>query len=304
MKLQKILILLALVLLLSACGGRSSGSGHQEVDDDFRSGTTALQMRFMPDAPPREVYQEQQLRVDLELHNKGGNDIRGGTLSVNYDDSVLESNTQTIQRIDVDGRSPDNPQGERYIEFFSFIAKSLPSQSQRRTTEVVATACYTFHTTQRDVVCVDNDPYNIAETEKPCTLSDVSLGTGGGPLNVERAEVFFREESTDLLIPEITFHIKNSGRGVVYEPGWDGTFCSSVAAPGDIVNHIYFEANFSNDQLFCDEQFIKLIDGSVRVRCVGNPIDVSATTSYETSLSTSIAYGYAESESTKFDIIR
>ena len=61
-------------MLLSGCG---PATDRYRYDENYRTGTRGLEMEFGRNSPPAKLYDDEELRVIIELRNRGATDIHG-----------------------------------------------------------------------------------------------------------------------------------------------------------------------------------------------------------------------------------
>src|SRR3989344_5956660 len=88
---KRISLFLVLVLALAGCTqveqqvDRRSSSG-----EDFRKGTEGLVLSYLPDAPPQKIFGEGEVRLAVQLKNKGASQIDLGNIWISgYDSSLI-----------------------------------------------------------------------------------------------------------------------------------------------------------------------------------------------------------------------
>lgn len=218
--------MLILVIILSSCsgfggkGGRRSGT----ANENFRTGTDGLVMRFLDNAPPPKQYDEEPLNALIELHNDGATNIQdgGGTLYLSgFDPSLITGVETTGTRIgDLEGRDFDFPDGGFDVINFQANVRDLRQRNiERYEPTLLVTACYDYETIANPEVCIDGDPYSINFQQKVCSSSEVNNfgGDQGAPVAVTKVSVEAAPRKSRF---DIT--VENVGEGLAFQPG--GTF--------------------------------------------------------------------------------
>ncbi|MBW2987870.1 hypothetical protein DRJ48_00675 [Candidatus Woesearchaeota archaeon] len=307
---MKRLLMLALALLLIfGCG--PSQQGDTALTRDYRTGTQALVLNFLPNAPPSEVFDTDEFVIGIEVRNKGAHTVTDGTIYLSgFDPRVFGgglsgqgfSNNQ-IRLDELPGKSFYNPDGGYAV--YSITGRITPLQVNTYTPTILATACYTYSTEASADICIDPDPYSTQIKEKACTPSDITLSGGqGGPIEITQIEVDPTKNDVRL-----TFHIRNSGGGLVFDPGQLAE-CSPYSQRGitleakNTVRVDYVKVGIDRDiSSECQPRGeLKLVDGSAVLMCKYTyPTQQGA---YKTPVTIKLSYGYRSSTSRTVKIIK
>ena len=81
--------LMLIMLFLTACGGFVP----QPQDINYFEGTKGIEIEFLENGPPRELYENATFNVNLMLENKGAYDVvydQYGILSISYDPFYID----------------------------------------------------------------------------------------------------------------------------------------------------------------------------------------------------------------------
>ncbi len=301
-------ILLFVVLLFINCTGSSFGDSQKKVDDDFKTGVGSLDMTFDRNSPPRQLIQEQQSVVVLQLQNNGAFEIQNGFVSLNIDSSVLRiTDNAMFKRFSLEGRSANFPRGEETVVTFPIQTRQLSQESQVQKTQIIASACYDYATEVFTEICIDADPHNLRDTsDKVCQVDDVRPGNSGGIVNVENIEVSFIQHN-QFVTPSITIHLQKSGSDLVYEYGRGAYFCTSSATSRDTaesVDVVDLQVVLSDRVLECNTNRVTFQDNGASITCTGLPIDTDLTQTFKAPLLIVLEYGIMSSTSTSIDVVR
>ena len=206
-----ILILIALLLLIGQDGCRFRRATDRVKVDRYHTGTDGLVINFVDNAPPFRIYDNNKMKIVLELRNRGTCDIGpsspycfGFVQIEGFDPTIftgfggflgflLYENVYSKEIPDIPGQSVFNPDGGYDVVSFPSqdmdISLNLPDNVDRYTPTILAKACYRYKTDASAIVCVDPDPYGVNLEEKVCTIRDETLTGGqGAPVAVTRVE--------------------------------------------------------------------------------------------------------------------
>lgn len=318
--------LLLSVFLLAGCTGSSSS---REDLPDVQVGTKGLEMKFLKNSPPEEVFEDSNFPVIFQVDNLGAHSVTEDqevllSLGVerDYTSKVeLETNsrvhageTDNEARFPLEGKSIANPKGGREIVSYTIEAGRIDPQSERHGSTVLATLCYPYETELSANVCVDTDPNNIRPVEKGCEVEDLSLSGGqGAPVAITKVEVRMLPRDDDQVSPEFLIHVANRGGGEVTKHGSYAEFCRDAGSGinyrdlnailvGAFLSGVELECSTRHDDL--DGEYIRLLNKEDVVRCVlkdGIPENRDA---YTAPLNVRLTYGYTQSISEQYTILR
>jgi len=222
MSLLKKACYIVLIIFLVLSLGCTTKKYKDRYDENYRTGTRGIEMRFAKNSPPLRIYDDEELHVIVELRNKGATDVSGGNNRVylsGFDSNIITGIPTTGVPIeDLEGKSIYNPEGELYtiVEFKGNIRDLGSRNIDALDQDLLVTACYEYKTILAEAVCIDPDPYSVSSEEKVCTPRDISTGSQGAPIAVTRVEVDAMTGKTRFKI-----WIKNVGGGLVFKPGFE-----------------------------------------------------------------------------------
>lgn len=304
MRLKKIITIVGLILImfsLTHCSGQKDG----ERTDNFRTGSQGLEMRFLPNQPPAQIYDDQELAIQLEVSNKGAETVGGGEDKIylsGFDKSILPGivlNGETLE--EMEGKTRYNPIGNmQYITFSSEVAPLKSAGIDRYPLTLLATACYGYTTTASANVCIDPNPHGPSQRETVCTPQPVGLGTQGAPIAVSNIDVQSSPRRTRFQIT-----IQNVGGGDVFKEGANYLArCSPYDSGGlqyDDVDYVKLlevslpggaqDITASCKPISKDDQHIRLINGQATITCEA---DTSGAAAYVAPLVVKLSYGYRQ----------
>lgn len=235
---KKIIFLLALFSILTFSGCGSSTSNRPSVVP-IHEGVKGLEVNFMDNTPPDEVYVGDQFPVILQMQNKGAYNIEGGVLVINYDRGYIVPVTEEeeennpydgsfIINFDLNGKSEFEPQGQEERKFIEFMADRIDPQFSTYEALMTVSVCYPYKTEATATVCIDPDIYGQRQQEKVCTPQTISMGSRkeggqtipkgqGAPVAITRIDQrMSAHPDDDLVKPVFTIYIENMQDGVTW----------------------------------------------------------------------------------------
>ncbi len=308
---MKKIILTTLIIiglfLITAC------SGNQSNEYNIHQGKEGLIIDFLPNAPPKEVYENNQFSLGFNAHNAGTADIDKAKIVLSTQRSLFE-NFEDLYYARLDGRSLENPYGDTEIKVIDIQTKTIFA-SEMQKTEFKISYCYPYTTIFSTDICIDPDILG-EKTNKPeeCPEQKRSFRNGqGAPVAVISMDTKMLPTKTGV-IPTFKFEIENLGTGTVIAKDSYETACSSTGLkPAKVglldVSKIYL----GYDQLTCTHNQLKIEqrqDGDEYVEvettemiCEGTEISYSKE-AYLGSITLTIDYGYKDETNTNLFIIK
>lgn len=318
-----VLFIVSVSIFLSGC----SLSSHHQQETNYFTGTSALVVDFLDQAPPDQVYEGSEFDVQLLVANKGAFSLQmqedgyeyEARLDLKYDTSKVSALTQNYvgtglyanpDTIQLYAKSYYFPQGEdAYFALGRFLAKDVPGNFERNTVSFHASLCYPYKTYFSDHICVDTDPENLGRRDQICEAQDKTYSGGqGAPIAVTAVESVMVPRGA-YVQPQFVIHLRHMGEGSFAdfileqdEQGRQG--CGDVDY--DDNNIISFTAKLGNDDLICTPSPVYFgSDGEAQVQCVLNEQSILASASnYETTLYVELSYLYSEKFTKQIDIKR
>lgn len=313
-------ILLFLVIFLTACP-------RPPMDVDYFKGTRGMEMEFLENAPPEEIYEESNFGVNIFIENRGAFDVYGensALLSISYDPfylateglqsddyTVVTDNYVLIKGIWMPGKSRFNPVGaETVLSIPNFKTTKIQGQRERPSTQIFASLCYPYVTQLAHLVCVDRNVYGQNLRRQPCVQQDLSLSDQGAPVAITLIEVENQPVGVETIRPVFTITMKNKGSGSVLSPVY-GTgelerVCSFENLNKEDFNTVMVRAMLSNNnELDCQPNPVKLFEGDGITRCSVRDADLAVgRDNYEAPLMVNLSYVYLTSISAEIEIKR
>lgn len=297
------------MLIISLLYGCTSPNNNSPVTDTkVYQGTGGLDIEFLKDSPPNEVYEQETFQVVAMLKNKGAYEIKNGQIVLTYEKDYIASNIDKIN-FALDGKTIYTPQDDEKINSFYLNTKEIPAMSQTFSSIILLTACYDYATILQTEVCIDTDPHETKTIEKACKSESRSFSGQGSPIEVERVEPKMISTQNGIL-PQFKIYLQNSGDGEVISKNKINEICGFGNIEKSDINGVTLkEIRFSkyskkNDDISCLPQFIKLVDGQDYFVCTLNEDKVidSETSTFLTDLYLEFDYGYTITKSKEFSI--
>ena len=299
----KIILITLLILTLYGCGR----SDYQPLYNPH-TGSQGLEIRFIENAPPNQVYELDTFPVGIILKNKGASNIERGIININYQKDYFTEQISADKTILLRGRTTFDPNGEEKTRLFYFETKKMDSMSQIRDSLIAVNACYEYSTQLKTEACIDPDIYDIMrDRTKPCRVEPKSFSGQGAPVGIVHINptISFDPLNEDLIIPQFELTIQNLDRGNVIERNSLNRFCSDQGITRDEFNKVEVYARMGTDLLECNPAIVELDNrGQGKTRCRLNQGIYGATTAYNSLLEIHLLYGYTATISKEFKIHR
>jgi len=313
---KKIIFAFAVVSLfvIAGCGG---GNNEQRpiTDVDIRKGADGLEMEFLSNAPPINVFEENPFPIAVELRNKGACHIGSqtgdcttgeeGIIVFGFEQAYVGAETagEERQEFGIKGKSIINPNGDMEFVTIDAQTKKISAQSETHPSTIFATACYPYKTIFGGSVCVDPDIYGMLKGEKACDIKAMPFpNSQGAPVAVTKIETrMLPEIGEDKVRPHFFIFIENKGNGEVVNLSKVEKACTNEALEPEDFNSIQITATLSGKTLDCSvddngpgTETVRLRDKKYLVRCtltLEDGIDVGRD-AYTAPLSIEMEYGY------------
>lgn len=295
------------MIFITGCGRFSSSDKGYISDAKVNTGTSGLEMEFIKQSPPDEVFENQIFMAEVLLQNKGASDIKNGKLLIGMEKDYMELlyDRQGFESIDfeLEGKSIKNPVGEEKVEGFKIKAKKIDPQTEQHDSTIYVTSCYKYETKASETVCIDVDIHNLVLLEKPCEVKDISLSSQGAPVAITKIEEKMSpSENGDIILPRFTIYLENKGDGEVIDKNSIDKFCSSGPVKSEDINKISIEAYLSGVPLECKFYELKLKDKEDKVICSLKEGIKDDEPAFTTILTIKLSYGYTQTISKEIEI--
>lgn len=317
MKFGLCITMLAMFLVLPACTNQTGGP--RVVD--YRRGTGAITMQFVPNAPPDQFYapeagETMSFPAGLRLANVGATNVELGYLSL-----AVEKEYVSIQGWDFSeaaissagapekasfalrGRSNTYPLGDEAVVLAALEPKQIDPQIMQHDTTIIITACYPYETQTSASICVDTNIFGLKPLQKVCTPQTISMGGGqGGPVVISSIEERILPQGDTYVRPQFVLTIENKGDGSVVNKEKVSEACSSAPLGSTDYNLVHIdEMSFSglsieNGAITCSPSPLRMADNRGTIKCtVAEGRIPTSQDTYQTELFVKLSYGYTNS---------
>ncbi|MBW2992429.1 hypothetical protein KY345_04395 [Candidatus Woesearchaeota archaeon] len=275
----------------------------------IRQGTEGLDMEFVKNVPPDQVYDNDFLTVMVNVKNKGAESVYDAWFYLGGFDRTIVPFDIGVEGIPlsetdaIEGYIPgkDELRGEEGEVVLTFGAqlRGLPGGTDVYEPNIILTACYNYKTIANPIVCIDPNPFGVYTASKVCQPRTVSeTGGQGAPIAVTRVELV---PSRGKIQFKIFVENKRDGKAISSDKGIDQ--CTMIE-PIDYkyVNKIDSYNVWANglSEIRCqpDPENLRLVDDKGVIVCSFDisPDDVPA---YTTPLNIELEYNYMESTKPK-----
>lgn len=218
------IVLLVGMLVSGAACDPLSKKPSKEVDElskydlkNIRSGTRGLEMKFVKNIPPDQVYDTDYLTAIVNIKNKGAENVEDAWFYLGgFDTSIVPFDTRGIPLEMTDAAYDYIPgkdelggeEGEITLTFTTQLG-GLPEGTDVYEPNIILTTCYDYKTIANPIVCIDPNPFGVYTASKACEPRTVSTAGGqGGPIAVTRVE-----QSPSRGRVQFKIFIENKGQG-------------------------------------------------------------------------------------------
>lgn len=305
-------LMLLVILSLSGCDYLGTNDA-DNANGYYRTGSQGLEMNFIPNNPPSRIFDDDDLRVVLEIYNRGATDIKGGNSRIYISgfspDIITGISTNGEQIKELEGKSPYNSRGGYSITEFKANIRDLGSKDiDVYETPIMATVCYLYETIAAPTVCLDSEPFSYSSAQKACSpgFVDNLMGTQGAPVAITHVEV---EPAPRKSLFRIT--IQNVGGGQVIKSEYSSLDrCNPNDARGldyndeDWVKIESVDVGSKSILGSCkplDSGYIKLQNDRAEMFCTLGGISGAALTS---PMTIKLSYGYRDSIRKNVEIVK
>ncbi|MBI4140295.1 hypothetical protein HY485_00500 [Candidatus Woesearchaeota archaeon] len=300
---MKTKIMIIALLLLVACVPFIPSKQDISIPKLYE-GSQGVDVWFVQNAPPNDVFEGQLFGVAFSLENKGASDIENGVYVVGLPHE-LTAREGVVGRFSLKGKSVFNPFGESKIIKFSAHAGELASQVARVPAGLSVDVCYPYHTEVSAQVCINPEPTIISKPKSVCTPSAQSFSGQGAPVVVTKIDVpqILPLDNPALVQPQITLSIKNVGRGFVVDKYRFADACTPRGGK-ELYNVVRIGGYLSELPLDCRPQELRLSDKENTVVCTLPSGLEKARGSHLALLNVKLDYGYVDKKSKQIYVKR
>ncbi len=195
------------VVLLAGC----QSSGTQMHTENYQQGVDEVNVRFLDNLPPEELYPNTRFAMMVEVRNEMGYDIQNGYVKVvGLNPKYVELYPLAQPFLPLKGKSAMMPEGEKAFLEFQGMTKELTKREEHEEKYLLKVG-YTSHVTFADTVCINPNLYRVYDGG--CVMEPSTSYSGqGAPLAVTTME--------EIILPgggeaEFRFLVRNRGDGYV-----------------------------------------------------------------------------------------
>lgn len=280
------------LIVISGCDG-SKKKADSLTDKDIRKGTDGLEMEFLQNAPPANVFENGNFPISLRIKNAGASNIgdnpatkeiveQNGTIVLGFENASVGIKTPKIE-VKIDGKSIFNQNGDEDVKSINAEAMKIGGQSETKPTTILATACYPYKTILDASVCIDTDVLGQRRGKKSCTIKELDFSDGqGAPVTIKKIETRMLPQDDAKIKPHFLIHVKNAGNGQVINISKIDKACSNEPLYYKDFNTLKVNATLSGMELDCDPAKdmqktaeVRLRDKEDMIRCTYEGADLN-----------------------------
>ena len=308
----RIVVLVFTLFLLVSCKGEPA-AGEKPHDTAaalklVQTGTLGVEITTMPNYPPSQIYDLNELIALVEVRNKGNYNLGPQDCFIQitgFDPNIIgggfDQPRTCAENVGIlEGKNVYNTDGSfNQIEFRSSNIL-LPEGVFEYNPTLNILTCYVYRTLANPLVCVDPLFYQVTREQKSCTPRDVGMGGGqGAPVGVSYVGV-------DMVGSKAIFEINviNNGGGTVLSPDTDIRSCTQDLLQYTDVDKVGYTVHLSGGMpISCSpgDGLVRLSNNQGKIVC---SFDIAGTGAYETPLQITLDYGYIDSFQKSLKIIQ
>ncbi len=301
-KLFIIVLTIILSIIVSGCTP-IDGGGTQFTMKDLRKGNKGLEIKFIKDAPPNVVFEnDPNILIALSVENLGASDIKNGVISIGVEEDYMSINEINFNNedktdlivFDLEGKSIDNPIGG-YAPLEIYTTSKDISLSRLQDTSARIFSCYDYQTILEESICLDPVEIRKDMSSKACVGGNFAPGTQGAPVNVKKVDVLSKRITGNKVRHIFRIKVGNDGRGNVIIPGISEEMCSNKELDSEkrrrVFDLVKVKVKLGIDNIKCrNNGVVKLTNGKLGETIC--EIDTTQLGEYVTSLVIQLDYGY------------
>ncbi|MBC8500481.1 MAG: hypothetical protein H8D38_01835 [DPANN group archaeon] len=305
-------VLVLFLIVLTSCGPKQN-----PYIVDYYTGTKGLELEFLGDSPPDEIYENTEFPLAVFVSNEGAFSLNGspykGLISYSYDSFYLSPILGTAQEevldIMLEGKSYTYPEGD--FETFilpGFRANSIVGQRENPLTDLFVTACYPYRTKLTDEICIDTSAITRDIREKVCTSEIKGYNGQGAPVAITEVKPEMQTFGNRIR-PVFLITIQNRGSGSVLSPVDKSEIERACEVQTDSSrkknwNKVLVRAQLSGEELTCVPDEITLREQKGFARCYLSSEGYGSSLNYLATLIVELDYVYLSSVSKTVSIVR
>jgi hypothetical protein len=340
---SKFLIVFPLLIIISACTSSSqTGSGEINVRTGFAGLSLEMVKNTPPPKVFEGDVFPFAVRIKNDgAYSIGNGEKAVFSLGIEKD---YTRNVQLLDRgkfeiaegksssasFEIKGKTQIDPRGGEEIISYDIQAGKIDPQSEFHSSTAIASVCYPYETILDTTVCIDTDITDLRPGKKVCIAQDMNFPNGqGAPVAITKIETrmlpsdtTFSGPPSDEIKPQFLLYIENRGKGLVIREESVSEFCTKSNTDYSNYNIVYVDVCLANscaskDEMKCQLEVdsetedktvasghIKLKDNKDIIRCY---LDKGIPRNYDSYLSplrVTLKYGYTQSISSTYAIMK
>lgn len=300
------IMLAAILITLAGCTGLNVNNTNKNTITlpAIREGTRGIEISFIQELPPAEVFEGQIFEIGFNLENKGAEDVQNGIYTLGMNEQQIIMLDEKINRFNIKGKSTFNPLGGQERIILKAQANTLGEQLGSQSTTIIANACYEYSTSATLMTCIDPQP--LKKEQKTCTTSTITQSGGqGGPVAVTQVEPkLIPHTDTEKIIPSYMIQIQNTGTGQVIDTKQVYEACTGRNLGKENYDLVSVSAVLSDEILTCEPTQIRLKQSDNKILCKLDKGINKNTANYKAPLTINIEYGYMQTKPKTIRILK
>jgi len=301
---KKMMMIAVIMIILTGCTGIITTNKNTITLPPIREGTKGIELSYLPELPPIDVFEGQIFEIGLNIDNQGAEDVQNGIYTLGMNEQYIIMLDEQMNRFNIKGKSTYNPLGGQQRVILKAQANTLGGQLASQSTTIIANACYEYMTSATIITCIDTQP--LKKEQKVCTIQPITQSGGqGGPVSITRVEpTMIPHSDTDKIIPTYTIQIQNTGTGQIIDSKQVYDACTGRNIGKDNYDLVTVQATLSNNILTCQPSQIRVSPDNNKVVC-RLPQGISKNTgNYQAPLIIDLEYGYMQTKPKTIRIIK
>jgi hypothetical protein len=294
---KKTIAMIIMSMILLGCTGILPFQKRETIQiPKIHEGVQGLELEYLAQMPPHEIFENQLFEIGLELHNKGAEDIQNGIYNIAVNEQYITLVGEKMNRFNIKGKSIYEPLGGKKRISIRAQANEMGEQMTRQSTTIITNLCYEYATKGTILTCIDTQP--LKKETKVCTVKSISTGIGqGGPIGIIKVEPqMLPHDDPDKIKPSYIIHIANLGKGQVVDTGSVYDACTGRSIGKEQYDTIIVNALLSNEMLTCEPQQLKIRQQENKILCTLEKGINKNMGNYQTPLIVELEYGYIQTK--------
>ncbi|MEM4366497.1 MAG: hypothetical protein QXN46_02810 [Candidatus Woesearchaeota archaeon] len=272
------------------------------VQPQIHTGTEGLVLRWIENSPPQIVYEGSSFDLAFEIWNKGANDVSGGVYVINYNRDAVQLSKES-GFIELQGKSLDNPTGEKIIETIPAKAMGLGPGLERLPAKATVDICYEYATIAAPEICIDTDLFaEISSNKKVCRMQSLKLTGQGAPVVLTSVEPkILSHPDKGKVLPQVLLKFRNNGKGIIVRPGRAADACAAGLLKAEDFNKAGLRVTLLDKSMNCQRELVFSKNEAEALCTLPEGIDKRLGT-FNAVLGIELEYGYNDAFSREFEI--